>query len=58
MCEFCEDTSKELPIPVFNANVEEKYLYVSYIDRNIRHAYQRVEINYCPMCGKKLGDEE
>ena len=56
-CEFCKNVSKELPMPIFNVNVEGKHLYVAYIDRNIRQVYQRVEINYCPMCGIELKEE-
>ena len=53
MCEFCEE-KEYFKIKGFDVNIEENFLYVGRAIQNIEYLYYRTEINYCPMCGKKL----
>ena len=53
MCEFCKDDMKSKPI-------SNKYIIETIVDGEFLYNYCKcgfqtvIEINYCPMCGRKL----
>lgn len=56
MCEYCKENMEGQPIPgegeiAIETVVDDVFIY-DYCDCG-RHTVKR--INYCPMCGKKLG---
>ena len=56
MCEYCKDEMESKPIIdkyAIDTIVDHKFLY-NYCDCG-NHTV--VEINYCPMCGRKLGEK-
>lgn len=62
MCEYCEKSDigrvRELTDACLNghfyADIERGALYLEYDDEGTDYAL--VEINYCPMCGRKLAE--
>ena len=60
MCKYCEE-GKEKLLPLDYANTdfglmmdEENAIIISYDDSDYAVCY----INYCPMCGRNLGETE
>ena len=58
MCKYCEEDREGYVLPLDkNAHVcvfdkpHEKGLYISWYGHKMR-----ININYCPMCGRKLGE--
>ena len=62
MCEYCSGEESFMNIIVENLFKEENvffiiignYIYLATEDGNINRKTRR-KINYCPMCGRKLG---
>lgn len=63
MCEYCKSNNikNTNSVPIINTNrisIQEKrgLIDITHYDRerNIEHSFQT--INYCPMCGRKLGE--
>ena len=56
MCKYCREENKEEICICFG-------IYTIWVDKNKLHLYiegmgaeDELTINYCPMCGKKLGE--
>ena len=64
MCPYCEkdEAGNVTPIRVGGTNewyvdIEDADLYIEYDENGgIGHGYALVEINYCPMCGRRLAE--
>ena len=58
MCKYCKDNMEGQPLNIDWNNIElivdNCFLY-AYCDCGYRNI---TEINYCPMCGRKLGDRK
>jgi hypothetical protein len=59
-CECCEDGVKiyyEDPnVRTKYLRIEDNYLYVFDLEKPRGSQIERVEINYCPICGRKLNE--
>lgn len=59
-CEYCEESTDAFIISEYNVRVRvnrwNRKLEVAHYDKLWDIAGE--EINYCPMCGKRLGDKD
>ena len=56
MCKFCEEEVYLLNDNSMSITIEEDILILRVY--SIKMFSRNLQINYCPMCGKKLGDDE
>ena len=61
MCEFCDGKARKIEngYTYGNARIEKKYgIYSLHFDNSgDEYGEGQFEINYCPMCGRKLVEE-
>ena len=58
MCEYCEG-DREIVFNKFMRIKVEKFIDNLTLRVDTREStHTRVDINYCPMCGRKLGEEK
>ena len=56
MCEYCDDLkviTKELGFDIAISSYTNQY----FIEIYSMHNFIAIEINFCPMCGRKLSDD-
>ncbi len=56
MCEFCEE--EKVIEGNFNFEIINKKYLIAWVQTgNYDRNHGDIEINFCPMCGRKLGDD-
>ena len=57
MCEFCEEEIYLLNYKDCTLEIQDNELYIRTYKNNVAQRIFSTEINYCPMCGRKLGED-
>ena len=57
MCEFCEEEIYLLNYKDCTLEIQDNELYIRTYKNNVAQRIFSTEINYCPICGRKLGED-